>query len=47
MSEISISWSEITVKELIDLAIELHGELLIDGDRHTVLIRYDEAQNER
>ncbi len=47
MKEMEISWSEITLKEMSDLAERLSGIVEVDGDRHTVLIRYEEAQNER
>ncbi len=41
MSEITLSWNEITIAELIDLAESLHGVLLVDGDKKIAVITYE------
>lgn len=41
MSEITVSWSEITIGDLIGLTEELHGVLSIDGDRQIARITYE------
>lgn len=41
MSEITVSWGEITIGDLIDLTKEMNGALEIDGDHGIARIIYE------